>query len=598
MIADLLTDSPDRPGIPSARRSSGVEIEITVRTGSGVLPMISEETFITEWQELAAQDRKFTVLQEPAFVISWYRQHESLFEPVVCLGRGPAGCLVGLMPLARARDSGSLTHAGDFHAEYHGWIALPSLDEVFAVECLLALKKTFPLRRWAWNWLPPGTPTGFLTSRRLIENGVFPSFRKQQSPLWNLEDEARFNEVMKTKSIKNQMNRFKKLGGFVLERIRDKERTGQLLKVLRSQCDFRQEVMQGVRPFADNPRKEPFFLERQNFPESNHFTVLWSNGRPVSFHFGACGKDTLLLGLTAYDPTESRNSPGKVHLIELARMVKEEGFHRIDLTPGGDQYKEFVANASQELVIPTFHFSRAASLRTAFRETLHGKTKEALAAARIRPEGFLAAMSWMRALPARLRNATPRKLLRKIARIFREDVVYLQYAIECRREPAETERDPEVFSQRYEDLLAHPTYLSPRERRRTLAEALKRFAAGQMLYSMSRDGELLHCGWVVRGGQKHHLEGVNAAFDSPPESAVLYDFFTHPKHRGQGLYQRNLRQILRDLAAAGVQKAFIGVLKSNDDSRRAIEKVGFSPYRTYRRRRILWIEKKEERAHV
>jgi CelD/BcsL family acetyltransferase involved in cellulose biosynthesis/RimJ/RimL family protein N-acetyltransferase len=597
MTADRRYDSPEQSGVPSAMRSGGDEIGITVRAGAGVLPMIAEEAFVTEWQELAAQDRKFTVLQEPAFVISWYRQHESLFEPVVCLGRDTGGRLFGLMPLARDRESGGLTHAGDFHAEYHGWIALPSLDEVFAVECLIALKSTFPLRRWAWSWLPPGTPTGFLASRRLIENGVFPSFRTQQSPVWNLEDEARLNEVMKTKSIRNQMNRFKKQGGFFLERIRDKERTRQLLEVLRSQCDFRQEVTQGVRPFADNPRKEPFFLERQNFPESNHFTVLWSNGRPVSFHFGACGKDTLLLGLTAYDPTESRNSPGKVHLIELARMVKEEGFRRIDLTPGGDQYKEFVANASQELVIPTFHFSRAASLRTAFRETLHGKTKEALAAARIRPETLLAAMSWLRALPTRLTNITPRKLLYRIARIFHEDVVYLQYAIDCKRQPAETERDPEIFAQRYEDLLTHPAYLSPRARRRALAEALKRFTAGQTLYSMNREGELLHFGWVVRGGQRHLLEGVNAAFDSPPDSAVLYDFFTHPKYRGRGLYQRNLRQILRDLAAAGVQKAFIGVLKGNDGSRRAIEKVGFSMYRTYRRRRILWIEKKEERAH-
>lgn len=578
-------------------RSGRDRIEVAVRTGSGVLPMIAEEAFVTEWQELAAQDRKFTVLQEPAFVISWYRQHERLFEPVVCVGRGPGGRLVGLMPLARHRGRGGLTHAGDFHADYHGWIASPLFDELFPVECLIALKSTFPLGRWAWNWLPPGTPAGFLASRRLIDNGIFPSFRKQQSPIWNLEDEARLNEVMKTKSIKNQMNRFKKQGGFFLERVRDKERTGQLLKVLRSQCDFRQEVMQGVRPFADNPRKEPFFLERQTFPEANHFTVLWSNGRPVSFHFGACGKDTLLLGLTAYDPTESRNSPGKVHLIELARMAKEEGFRRIDLTPGGDQYKEFVANASQELVMPTFHFSRAARLRTVFHETLHGKTKEALAAARIRPEAFRAAISWLRALPARLSNATPQKVLHRIARVFHEDVVYQQYAIECKREPAEAQRDPEVFAQRYEDLLVHPAYLSPHDRRRALAEALKRFAAGQTLYSMSRDGELLHCGWVVRGGQRHLLEGVNAAFDSPSDSAVLYDFFTHPEHRGRGLYQRNLRQILRDLAAAGVRMAFIGILKGNDSSRGAIEKVGFSPYRTYRRRRILWIEKKEERAH-
>ena len=552
--------------------------------------------FVIQWSSLAEQDRKFSLLQEPAFVITWYRQHESLFEPIVCLGHNSSGQLVGLMPLARRREGRVITHAGDIHADYCGWIALPAIDGRFAEECLIALKKALGLKQWVWTWLTPGAPTDFLASPRLKENGIFASFRTERSPIWNLEDTGRFDQLVKTKSIKNQINRFKKKGGFFLERVRDKERTRELLKHLRLQCDFRQEAIQGVRPFADNPCKESFFVERQEFPESNHFTVLWSNNKPVSFHFGACNGDTLLLGLTAYDPTESRNSPGKVHLIELARMLKEEGFHRIDLTPGGDQYKEFVANDSQELVIPTFQFSRAANLRADIVESASRKIKKALAVLRVHPDDYRQTISRLKSLPARLKRATPRRLLGMIKRVFYEDVVYLQYTSEGKSQPAEVVRDPEISAQRYEDLLLYEQCNPWLDRRQLLSGALKRFSSGETLYSASRGGKLLHYGWVAPGGQSHLLQGVNATFNSPADSVVLYDFFTHPEYRRQGLYQRCLRQMLQDLGAAGVRRAFIGVLQGNESSRRAIENAGFSLSRTFRRKRILWFETSEEHA--
>src|SRR5262245_20213695 len=570
-----------------------MEFAISVETGSSALRLIADQAFVTQWQEIARKDRKFTLLQEPAFVISWYGQHESQFEPVVCAGRDAGGRLVGVMPLARSLDTGAMTHAGDFHAEYHGWIALPSVDQDFPVECLIALKHAFALRQWDWNWLPPGTQSAFLDSSRLAENGIFATSRTAPSPIWNLEDAERLSELSKTKSIRNQINRFKKRGGFFLERVRDKERTRELFNALRAQCDFRQDVTQGIRPFADNPCKEPFFIRRQDFPEASHFTVLWSAGKPVSFHFGAWGKETLLLGLTAYDPTESRNSPGKVHLIELARMLGEEGIRRIDLTPGGDQYKEFVANDSQNLTIPTFYFSRAAKLVAETRGELRRAAKGLLSLSHLDPDALEAAMAWLGAFPARLKNATPGKVLRRIGRIFYDRITYLQYTIPCRPDPAARGRDPDVAVQRYEDLLTYP-HPSPRDRRAMLSDAMKRFASGETFYSLAQGGRLRHYGWTTRGGQKHFLQGVNVFFDSPADSAVLYDFFTLPESRGQGLYQRNLRQMLRDLADSGVQRAFIGVLQGNESSRRAIEKAGFSLHRLYRRTRILWIEKREE----
>src|SRR5882672_5830432 len=149
---------------------AGMRFELTVQIGPHVLPMITDSVFVGQWNKLAEQDRKFSLLQEPAFVISWYRQHETLFEPIVCLGRDSGGQLAGLMALARSRDDRAIRHAGDFHAEYCGWVASPAIDERFVEECLIAIKRTLGLKRWSWKWLPPGSPIGFLTSGRLAEN--------------------------------------------------------------------------------------------------------------------------------------------------------------------------------------------------------------------------------------------------------------------------------------------------------------------------------------------------------------------------------------------------------------------------------------------
>jgi RimJ/RimL family protein N-acetyltransferase len=58
---------------------------------------------------------------------------------------------------------------------------------------------------------------------------------------------------------------------------------------------------------------------------------------------------------------------------------------------------------------------------------------------------------------------------------------------------------------------------------------------------------------------------------------VLYDFFTHPRMRGRGLYQQALYQILHDaVETPGIKKVYIMVLADNAPSRHVIEKVGFT----------------------
>ncbi len=570
-----------------------MEFNLTLHRGNEVLTLIDDPGFVACWNALAESDGKFTLIQERPFVSVWYRQHMPRFEPLLCVGRDASDQLVGLMPLAHRRDTNALTHAGDFHAEYHGWIAVPELDERFAEECLIALR-SLGVKRWDWNWLPPGSPIGFLKSKRLSEHGIFSTYETQQSPIWNLDDNERLEKLLRTKSIKIKNNRYTKRGAFYLERVRDKQRTQQLLEVCRQQNDFRQEAIHGVRPFADNPLKAPFFVERQNFPEANHFTVQWSKGRPLSFHFGACDKDTLVLGLTAYDPTEGRNSPGTLHLIALARLLKEEGLRRFDLTPGADQYKEFFANAWQTLVKPSFYFSRAGRLRADVRLASRRYAKRALGAVDITPERFRKALTDVNTLAARAKTITLPKLLRIAKQVVREEFVYLQYRMELEHSNGTAPRDLEVHVQRYEDLLLYRDFNLGLSRAELLRTALKRFSDGETLYTSTCDGVLVQYGWVMPAGRTYFLEGVEVTITTPPDCALLYDFFTHPAYRRQGLRLRTMRQMLRNLAETGVAAALAGVQQDNEAFRRSIEEVGFRIFRTFKRKRVLWRQIKSE----
>src|SRR4029434_1141203 len=48
--------------------------------------------------------------------------------------------------------------------------------------------------------------------------------------------------------------------------------------------------------------------------------------------------------MIVHDPFLAKQSPGKFITLFLAKLLHEEGFDRIDLTPGGDVYKERFAN--------------------------------------------------------------------------------------------------------------------------------------------------------------------------------------------------------------------------------------------------------------
>ena len=106
--------------------------------------------------------------------------------------------------------------------------------------------------------------------------------------------------------------------------------------------------------------------------------------------------------------------------------------------------------------------------------------------------------------------------------------------------------------------------------------ARERMAQGYHLYTLVVQGRLLHYAWLIERQTRGEDGWVNQAYFPPQDTAVLFDHFTHPSARGQGLYFQALCQLLhdaRDLAKA--RQAYVTVFGSNAPSRHVIEKIGF-----------------------
>jgi RimJ/RimL family protein N-acetyltransferase len=108
------------------------------------------------------------------------------------------------------------------------------------------------------------------------------------------------------------------------------------------------------------------------------------------------------------------------------------------------------------------------------------------------------------------------------------------------------------------------------------AAARRRLAQGEHLYTLVEGNRLLHYAWLASCHTRGEDAAVGQAFFPPPDSSSLYDHYTHPSARGQGLFFQALCQVLHDVPTlAKTKQAYIYVYGDNGPSRHVIEKIGF-----------------------
>lgn len=569
-----------------------MKITIKIVTDEEVFRLLDSKQFISAWNELSFKDKKVTVIQERPFVLTWYFQYSSVYKPILVLGYDESNQLVGLMPLAFSLKDKYLTHAGDGQAEYHGWISKEDIDQDFPIQALIAIKKLFKIKKWKWRWTPPKAKNEWIFSPLLTKNNIYVKFRRENSPRINLKNDERLRKLRKNKTIKNQFNQLKQKGGFHIERITDKEKLKKLIDVIVIQCDFRHAATHQVAPFERDDIKRNFYIARMNYPSNNHFTVLWLENKILAYNYGACDSDTVYLGLTSFDPLEARNSPGNLFILELADFITKEGYSFLDLTPGGDKYKKRFCNEYQELVETTFYFNLIEKKKADLHESFINILKKCFILFGINKDIVKNKIANLKDLAKRFTSLTLSKLLKKIISLIYEKHEYMQYYITSEIYKIRSlQEDNNINIQKYSDLLLHKENNVARDK--LLSEALKRFIKGETLYTIVQNGVLAHYGWMVKGGKVHRLMPVDMEFKSPLDSIVLYDFYTNPQFRKQGLYTKNLQKMICDSFNLGAQKVYIGVLSQNTPSKKVIEKSGFIFFRRYKKTRLLWKIKKE-----
>ena len=122
---------------------------------------------------------------------------------------------------------------------------------------------------------------------------------------------------------------------------------------------------------------------------------------------------------------------------------------------------------------------------------------------------------------------------------------------------------------------------------RTLA--VERTAQGFHLYTLVEGRRLLHYAWLIERQTRGEDGWVDQVYFPPPDTAVLFDHFTHPLARGRGLYFQAICRLLHDARAIeGARQAYVTVFASNGASRHVIEKAGFQHEASLFKQRRLW----------
>lgn len=565
MNGTLLTDM----ALPARLNPDGslkhAPMNISVLRGQEALQALDRAEFIERWSQLHADAFGVTVFQHPSYACTWYRSYQQDWEAVLAVAESD-GRLLGLLPLALHRRSGQLVCAGAHQAEYQAWLARADDGAAFMAAAWPRICEVTKAERLRLRYLPT------LDLQRQLEQGPLQAqlhSRVHARPLLRLDAEE-LRSSMAKKSNKSRFNRLKKLGAFSFKRLSDPQELDSLLNELTHCYDLRQGAVNHTTPFREDAHKLAFHraLFAAGAPAS-YVTVTLIDERPVAAFWGAVSDSTAHLGMLIHSPMLAEHSPGKLHVMQLSQQLLDDGIAVLDLTPGGDAWKERFANDHDQVGELTLFASAAAAAQSQSRERRLEQIKSVLGRAGLTPDRLRAMLAAGRKLSL---GAVQRRIshwlgFERELRIYRAERALAQGK----------SASAQVQCNALDALLAFEPGESWQTRDAFLSSALERLERGERAYTVCIDGRLAHCGWLVPRQERSNMSEVGQSLDFPAHSATLYDFYTHPDFRGRGLYRSTLEHMLADaFADEQTEFAYISVLADNLPSRRVIERVGFA----------------------
>ena len=347
----------DRPSLApgdrlhvTAKPESAVDDVVSIQHGTDAWALLADRGLLRDWEQLASACPWATPYQSSHFVTTWLRHYRSHYSPVVLTMRARDGMLTGLLVLALSRKGRRLVVAGAHQAEYQAWLAMPHSQRDFIERAIALVDRVLPGHDLTFKYLPRGLPI-----EQVLDSPLFRArggITAHSRPLMRL-DRAVLEESLRKKSNKSRWARLRRLGPLEFTRITDPDDFAAVFDEIIASYDERQGAMNGVLPFAQDPDKKPFHVDlMRGRPEFLHVTVTTLSGKLIAAHIGVAGTAEVHLAIVCHSEAYAEHSPGKLHLLQLGRMLAQEGLRTLDLTPGGD-WKARFANAHEDVYVLT-----------------------------------------------------------------------------------------------------------------------------------------------------------------------------------------------------------------------------------------------------
>jgi len=555
--------------------------------------LLATPIFQNEWKKLATQSVGFTQLQEADFLTTWYSNYSAIFAPIFIFSRNEKSEMVGLIALAWHKEKEYLVHAGN--AEYHGWLATEEATIPFLKDMFSIVIDELKVEKWPWNWMPSGLNAASLQAAASAEMSLL--VEEEGSPIWQLDNEEKLAKLLKSKSNKSKFNRYKKQGEYRYEIITEPDRIREVLEIAQYQCDLRREAMNNSRPFAEDPFKIDFCSELMNFSNKLHVSAMWLDDQLLAYHMGVEDGERVCFGLVSYDPSESKQSPGTLLIIELAKHLKESGYKILDMTPGTNSYKDRFANFYETLYRPTIHFSKRSFLKAKVKKSMAMTGEKMLAMAKVDVPTMRKWKTNLGELPSKLKSISPKSIFSFFGNILLQKNVHFLYEIDLKNEEIFSTTATMLNQQKYVDLLDYQDNQPFLTRRDILIDALDKFARGNVLYSQNNNGKLEWFGWLKELKGQVKLEGFSEVIEIGEKTNLLCDFYKSSDVVSDD-FDENILTMLHQVKISGKEKVWLWVKKKDKLSQDRLESMQVKSYEKYTSSRVLYFFKNNDILNI
>ncbi|MBM9538450.1 GNAT family N-acetyltransferase [Desulfobulbus alkaliphilus] len=533
--------------------------EIIIIKSNDVLNCLSDPTFTENWEKLYISCPWATVYQSYSYAQVWYKSYLATHEPVLFVWLTNDKKIRGLLALARDKSNGNVGCVGMHHGEYQVWLAYPEDKETFITKTLMLFHKEFPGRKLQFMYIPPSTPLDWTAEKFFKKYCYVKDFRR---PVIDLRDTATVRQFLNKKRNRARLNQIKRMGDLQVRSISDPESFKNRLPEIITLFDFRRMAAFGFTSFGSDRLKAPYHEALASVPDAS---ILRALEMTVDNHLVAIVMTLVGKGQAhrfnggIFSPLFSKQSPMGLVTYMLAEQLSQDGYHILDISPGGgdDSYKWSLANAEDTahvlVVYPSslqYHVSATArKIRLIPGKVLRksgvntGKLFACIAyiKARVFCPFFWVSLPWI-------------FVCWIYDQIYFSDEIRVFYIPNSNTSKFKFKN--KVSCNSLDDLLAFVPQKPWQSKQSFVAAAANALGKGNHVYTIVENGRLV--AWVWLSSRKNQFVGYGkAAYDLKENSSLLYDLNVIVNANRENLILSLLQAALNDISFnKGVKRVY------------------------------------------